>query len=507
MASVDLAARPSEPIAAVAGARLRAVHPAAVVVALGVAVWIIVFGVLVWRRHALYGTIDFDLGIHDQSVWLLSRGHSFSTVRGLPVFGHHATFGYLLLVPFYWFGAGPQLLDLFQVTVLALGAVPIYLLARDRLASPWAAVVPAMVWLLLPAVQWFAWETFHPEVVAIVPVLCAYLAAERKRIGWYWIWVALAIVWKEDLALLFIGLGLLYLLRRRIRLGAATIAVSTVWFVAFAMVMVPQLAGGRTVYGPLYGDLGDTPTEVVGTAIEDPGAIAVRLRDNGAPSYAVQLMAPMAFTPLAAPGLLLLGAPQAVVNLLSTANFTWDVRYHYAALPVVALALGMVEGISAIDRWARRRAPSQATAVRRGVLGLTLAAALYSTWAWGPSPVSMRFEDGYWPKGRTESTDAKDAAVAAIPGGAAVSADYNLVPHLSHRELIYTFPNPWISSNYGVDGRGLPDPATVEWIAVDVNLLDLASRTMFDQLFASGQFRVESYDDGIIVARRVRPPG
>ena len=67
-----------------------------------------------------------------------------------------------------------------------------------------------------------------------------------------------------------------------------------------------------------------------------------------------------------------------------------------------------------------------------------------------------------------------------------MSADYNLVPHLSHRELIYTFPNPWISSNYGVDGRGLPDPATVEWIAVDINLLDLASRTMFDQLFAAG---------------------
>ena len=264
--------------------------------------------------------------------------------------------------------------------------------------------------------------------------------------------------------------------------------------------MVPQLAGGRTVYGPLYGDLGDTPTEVVGTAIEDPGAIAGRLRDNGAPSYAVQLMAPMAFTPLAAPGLLLLGAPQAVVNLLSTANFTWDVRYHYAALPVVALALGMVEGISAIDRWARRRAPRGPSAVRRGVLGVTLAAALYSTWAWGPSPVSVRYEDGYWPRRTHGDHRCQGCGRRRDPGGAAVSADYNLVPHLTHRELIYTFPNPWISSNYGVDGRGLPDPATVEWIVVDINLLDLTSRTLFDQLFASGQFSVESYDDGIIVA-------
>ncbi len=321
-------------------------HPAAIVLGVAILLWIVVFGVLVWRRHELYGTIDFDLGIHDQSIWQLSRGHWFTTVRGLPIFGHHATFGYFLLVPFYWLGAGPQFIDLLQVVVLALGAVPIYLLARDRLRSPWAALVPGLVWLLQPSVQWFTWETFHPEVIAIVAVLCAYLAAERNRIGAYWVFVFLAIIWKEDLALLFIGLGLLYLLRKRWRLGAATIAVGAIWFAAFAMVMVPHLAGGRTVYGPLYGKLGDSPGEVMKTAITDPGAVASRLKQNGSGSYAVELMAPMAFTPLAAPGLLLLGVPQAIVNLLSTANFTWDVRYHYAALPVVALALGMVEGIA-----------------------------------------------------------------------------------------------------------------------------------------------------------------
>ncbi len=283
-------------------------HPAAIVLGVAILIWIVVFGMLVWRRHELYGTIDFDLGIHDQSIWQLSHGHWFTTVRGLPIFGHHATFGYFLLVPFYWLGAGPQFIDLLQVVVLALGAVPIYVLARDRLRSPWAALVPALVWLLQPSVQWFTWETFHPEVIAIVAVLCAYLAAERNRIGAYWVFVFLAIIWKEDLALLFIGLGLLYLLRKRWRLGAATIAVGAIWFAAFAMVMVPHLAGGRTVYGPLYGTLGDSPGQVAKTAVTDPGAVASRLKQNGAGSYAVELMAPMAFTPLAAPGLLLLGS-------------------------------------------------------------------------------------------------------------------------------------------------------------------------------------------------------
>ena len=486
---------------------MRTTHPATFVLTAAIAVWIAVFSVLVWRRHVLFGTIDFDLGIHDQSIWLLSRGHWFTTVRGLPIFGHHASFGYFLLVPFYWLGAGPQFLNLFQVVVLALGAIPLYLLARDRLVSPWAALVPAVVWLLQPSVQWFAWETFHPEVIAIVPVMCAYLAAERKHIGWYWVWIALAIVWKEDLALVVIGLGLLYLIRRRWRLGAATVAVGAIWFASFAMVMVPHLAGGQTVYGPLYGTLGDSPSEVARTAITDPGAVTSRLKDNGAGSYAGQLLAPMAFTPLAAPSLLLLGAPQAVINLLSTANFTWDVRYHYAAIPLLALALGMVEGIAAIDRWFRRR--RRAPSARWVVLGVTLAMALFASRMWGPSPLSVRYHDGYWPDTRyAYGTDAKKEAVAAIPTGAPVSADYNLVPHLAHRELVYTFPNPWISSNYGVDGVSRnADPTRVQWIAVNTYVLDVNSRALLDDLIGDGEFVVQSDNDGVLVARRVHPPG
>jgi uncharacterized membrane protein len=212
-------------------------------------------------------------------------------------------------------------------------------------------------------------------------------------------------------------------------------------------------------------------------------------------------MAPMAFTPLAAPGLLLLGAPQAIVNLLSTANFTWNVQYHYAALPLVALALGMVEGIAAIDRWFRRRAGPRWT-----VLLVTLAFAMFATHAWGPSPVSVRYDDGYWPAAGGLDTAAKSHAVAEIPTGDAVSADYNLVPHLAHRQLIYTFPNPWISSNYGVDGAEHPDPGAVQWLAVNTLLLDLPARTLLDSLVASGQFVVDSYEDGVMVAHRVKPP-
>ena len=116
-----------------------AVEPALLVLIGAMVLWAIVFGRLVVLRHDYWRTIDFDLGIHDQSIWLLSRFKDFVTVRGLPVFGHHATFGYFFLVPLAWLGAGPNTWNVLQVVAIASSALPIYYLARDRLKRPWLA--------------------------------------------------------------------------------------------------------------------------------------------------------------------------------------------------------------------------------------------------------------------------------------------------------------------------------------------------------------------------------
>ena len=108
-------------------------EPALLGLAVIVLVWFVVFERLVWNRHAAFATFDFDLGHHDQAIWLLSRGKGFITVSGMPVLGHHFTVAYFALAPLYWLGGGPQLLIVLQNAALALAAVPIYLLARDRL--------------------------------------------------------------------------------------------------------------------------------------------------------------------------------------------------------------------------------------------------------------------------------------------------------------------------------------------------------------------------------------
>lgn len=468
-------------------------------VASAMAIFVVVFSRLVILRHNQFRTIDFDLGIHDQSIWLLSRLRSFCTVRGLNVFGHHANFGYIALIPFAWLGAGPNLWNTLQVIAIAAGAYPLFTLTKMRTGNAWLSVVPSLIWLLQPTLQAFAWETFHPEVIALPFLLAAYVAGERHQWQRFAGLLILTMCWKEDLALAVVGLGLVYLLRGNYRrIGAYLVAAGLGWFIIFGAIMVPHEAGGKTVYGGLYGDLGETSAQVVATSIIHPTRFVRRLRENHVGGYARDLLAPTGFIPLAAPATLLVGLPQALVNLLTTADFTRDLRYHYQAVPVASTALALVEGIGVLYR--RRKAWG------RAAVGLAAAAALAGSMVWGLNPQSIRYATGYWPLKPTLDREAREQAMALIGPSDGVAADYFLVPHLTHRNVVYTFPNPWINKNYGISPESRGNAAAVHWMAADKALMGEDELTLFLGLIDSGEFGVRLESGSFVVAERLRAP-
>jgi uncharacterized membrane protein len=461
-------------------------------------VWIVTFGVLVYKRQSHFWSADFDMGLHDQSVWLLAHGRGFLTVRGLQVFGHHATLGYYFFVPFYWLGAGAQFLNLAQVVVVALGAVPIFLLARERVRSEWAATALGIAFLLHPAVQFFTAELFHPEVMAITPLLCAYYCATRRRWGWFALWCIVAVSWKEDVALAVVVLGLIVALRGERRIGLTTGALALAWFSAWTFVLFPAINGGAMESAGLYAGVGGTPSHIMSTLIADPGRIGARIFGPGSGGYLWHLLAPFGLVPLLTP-VLALGVPQLVLNLLSDVPWTRTITFHYAALPVTALALATVEGVAFV--WRRRRN----TWVRGGVCGYVLLCALVATFAWGPSPVGAAFHSGVWPPRADPRLAAVRAALDRVPSDAVVSAGYTLVPQLTHRAEIYSFPNPWQARNWGTSNLApTRDPARVQWIVVDQTVLGPPDRVLLHRVLAQGPFRVVLRRDGMLVARRVR---
>lgn len=488
-------------------ARLRRVEPAAATLAAVGLVWVVVFSVLVVRRHEGFWDVDFDMGIYDQAVWLVARGRGFITVRGLPVFGHHATFGLALFAPASWLGAGPNVWNVIQVVVLALGAVPVYLLGRTRQLAPWSAAALGLAFLLHPALQFLGWELLHPETLAITPLLAAWLCAVRGSWRWFAFWSVLALSMKEDVALALVVLGLVLALAPRSVAGArkaglVTVGLALAWFVLVALVLLPVVSGQSAHYEGLYQGVGGSPGGILETFWRDPGNLTGRLVSSETGDFAWRLLAPFGPVGLLAPGALAVGLPQFVLDAISDVSWTRQITFHYVALPLVAAALAMVEGTAllvrrgGITRWL---APS-----------VVLACALAATLAWGPSPVGAEYREGWWPPTADERIGAKRAAVEAVPGDASVSAAYTLVPHLSRRAEIFSFPNPWQRSNYGVPGSPARDASRIEWLVIDRHTLDAGGIALLNRILAGraddgGRFAIVQDRDGLLVARRARP--
>jgi len=480
------------------GSKLLAL-PGAPAVALGllVGVYVLVFGQLTWAQHANFGTFGYDMGLYDQGIWLLSRFEDpFVTIRGLQYFEHHVNLVTLLFVPAYWLGAGPHFLYLVETVWMALGALPLFLLARDRLRSGWLAVAVAACLLLYPSLEWINWWHFHPDALVITPLLFAWWLATRRRWGWFAVAVAVALACKEDAALAVLTLGLVLAVRGQRRAGLLTAAAGAGWFLLATRVLIPAAGGGD---GPFYQELfpgfGDSLAEIAWNMVVHPSRLVELASMPDRVTYYWQVLAPVAFLPLAAPLVLLVGAPQAVANVTSGHTLTHDFRFHYTAIVLAAVFLATVEGMA----WAGR-----GRTARRALVALLLVTSVAANVAWSPSPLGVQFDTGIWTTAEPRHATVR-AALRLVPADAGVSASYNLVPHLTHRVHAYEYPNPWKVTNWGAHGEHPPDPDTADYLVVDERLLG-SERLLYERLVGpQGRYRKVFDSDGIVVARRVRP--
>jgi uncharacterized membrane protein len=469
-----------------------------------ITVYVGIFGVLTWRQQSTFHTFGFDTGIHDQGIWLLSRfKNPYVTVVGRHYLGHHTNFISYLFVPAYWLGAGPHLLLLTQTVALAAGALPIWLLARDRLGNGWIALPLAAAYLLHPSIEWINYWEFHPDALMVTPLLFAWLFATRERWRWFFAAVVVLLLCKEDAALAVAALGALLAVRRTRRLGrgtgawrvgAATIALGVGWFILTTKLLIPTFNHGEAAfYEEMYPQFGTGMGEISRNFLLHPSRFGHVAWTHGAVTYYRRLLVPVGFVALFAPSVLLVAGPQLVVNLSSSLGYTHDIKFHYSSIIDAVVLLATVE---AIGRWATR------PVVVRALAGLVFAAALATNASFSPSPLSPAYHQGYWGPD-SPRVAVLDRAVATVPADAGVSASYSIVPHLAHRTTIYEFPNPWIVGNW-LDEHRRPDPAKVDYLVIDRTSNPDRAALVRALTGPGGSFRIVSDVDDVVVARRVR---
>ncbi|HET9728137.1 MAG TPA: DUF2079 domain-containing protein, partial [Acidimicrobiia bacterium] len=313
------------------------------------------FAHLTGSIHRGYGDSAFDLGLYDQGVWLLSRFHApFVTLMGRNLFGDHTQFSLLALVPFYWLRPDATTLLTVQALLLALGAVPVYLLARRRLSNPWWAVALAAAFLVHPALGQSNLENFHPDSF-LVPLLgFALYAAIEDKPRMFVAFSILCLLCKEDVALALVPIALWYALLRNRRVGlwiaAGSVGVAFVmaYGVMRSLIGVPTRNAWRIPFsacGTKCG-LGRHLRDFVSTVFTDPMRVLRYLRYDNRPFYVWQLLAPTGFVFLVAPEVALTAVVVIAVNVFSTVGFQHQIGFHYSMEILPVLALGTVYAIS-----------------------------------------------------------------------------------------------------------------------------------------------------------------
>ena len=481
----------------------------------GIAIFAVVFGSLAVEHHRNYGELAYDGAIYDQAIWLVSRGgQTFMTERGMDVWGHHVNLVFYLFAPFYRLGAGPEFLYIVQNFTLGLAALPVYLIAKEKFKRPSVGLVYALAYLMYAPIQWISWINFHPEAMCIAPFMFAWYFATKKRWRAFFVSVFFVLMMREDAALAVMMLGLVLLVvnrhsvtrRRDTQVALTTFAVGVVWYALATQVVIPHFNDGGSAFYLQYffSEWGGSLSGIAENVLRHPDRVINMAMQPDRKRFYYQLGLPLGGFSLLSPLHLLMAGPQMLASVIGGQPYARSIQYQYPSIMIAPIVIASIEGAHRL--WQRFRF------MKWGLYVWLLAAAYISNVAWSNSPIGTGY--GAWLRDEeSPRTASLDAGVATIPDDAVVSASWTLGPHLSHREGLYDWPNPFWPAYWGNDIPGRPDCARypsaseVDYLALDMNVYAPGdvNRAFIDALFVEEQFEVVFDRDNVLIARRISP--
>jgi uncharacterized membrane protein len=448
-------------------------------------------------RHMAFNTGRFDLGNMVQAVWATSRGHplAITDLQGEQIsrLAAHVDPILVLFAPLWWIWPSPAMLLVVQAAAIAVGALPVFWLARKHIGSERAALGFALAYLLYPAVQWLTLNEFHPVALATPLLLFAIWYLDEDRLLLFALFASAAVLTKEQIPLVVAALGVWYALaRRRPWAGTAIAAVGVVAAVLAIEAVIPHFNEGASssFYGR-YDEVGGSPSGILRTAATDPGDVLSTVFDERGVDYLAALLLPLLALFAASP-LALVALPELAINLLSATPTQTSIHFHYTAGAIPPLMAASVLGTA----WLDRRRPGLATP-----LALTaVAACLIANWRLGPLPIWRDVPGGETLQAYASHVSAHDRAAARaverIPDDAVVSATNSLGAHLSARKRILSFPYvqdaDWVVADETQPGYG-------------DRIAPLATATRLAALRRSPAWTLAFQEDGVLVFRRVAP--
>ena len=379
-------------------------------------------------------------------AWGLARFDLWDPIVGAPIPGVHVS---PILIPLGWLGLfvdQVHVLLAFQVLCLYGVSIPLSLFVERRLGRA-AAITASGAWFLYPTLFAVCTFEFHPGSCAVLPIALCIDAWDRGDASGFLRSGLSVLLFREDLAILTVALGLLGMEmpgNRRdaalARAGMKLARFSAVYFLLFVLVVVPLFGPARGSLSLHFGKWGDSVGEILLSLITQPRELALHLFSEPRLRYLGLLLAPLLGLPLVGGRLVLCALPVLGINLLSEwpTAVAIDSHYQTALLPVLHFSawLGAERVARAIPRVV--------------VLIPVLVASAASSFFVPGGLLSLGSTMDTSPFRRDPRSAAAADTVRAIPSSASVQAPYPLMPHLAKRPFIWRAPPPDHNPDYAI---------------------------------------------------------
>ena len=183
-----------------------------------------------------------------------------------------------------------------QAIAVAVGALPVYWLARKHLGSAHSALGFALAYLLYPATGWLTLNEFHPVALATPLLLFAFWYLDEDRLLPFAALAIAAAACKEEIALVVAGFGIWYALsHKRWLAGAAIAGVAGLWAAVAIAVVIPHYnAGAESDFYGRYSEVGGSAGGILKTALTHPLRIVEAAFSARDLHYLLELVAPLA---------------------------------------------------------------------------------------------------------------------------------------------------------------------------------------------------------------------
>jgi len=251
----------------------------------------------------------------------------YNTPNGISHFGIHYSPIFYLLLPFYWIHSSYVTLLILQTSALAIGAYPVFLIAKDRLGEK-IALAFSILYLLYHPLHGVNYDQFNELSFAVAPLLFALYFFMKRKFAPFWCFLILTLMCKEDAAFVVIFFGIYGIItyflekkRDKILLWNSTgiFMFSVIYLYLSLYIIIPHFhpSGGFVLFSERFKHLGNSLSEVGLNLIIHPQNIFKYIFIKENVFYFFELFLPLAFLPFVSPGLLFMTIPVFFITMIS----------------------------------------------------------------------------------------------------------------------------------------------------------------------------------------------